>query len=473
MLSPEVALPIRPQSHFHALIAYDDPYVQPLILSALEKVFPPNSYTLLSAPPSTSDQSEISLAGLLPSPDTRVLQITPYEAIDWDYVAEHEKTCLVNSYMLRKALIRKHYLSATVESWVAKRPESILRDHVKRSDAFELDYAEFLDDALVEAFDLRASLEKNDEEGATEASEKEWWILKPGMSDRGQGIRLFSTMEELQEIFDGWEEDESDSEDEEDNDHDDVENEAKPDAEEPGRDYITTSHLRHFVAQPYIHPPLLVPGDNRKFHIRTYVLCVGGLDVYVYREMLALFAGKPYAAPWESSSSSSADGIDLEAHLTNTCLQRSVADGTVQKFWDLELPSPPTPSSPSESPTKESIFGQICDMAGEVFEAAARGMQMHFRPLPNAFEVYGVDFLVDAAGAAWLLEVNAFPDFKQTGDELQGLVAGLWEDVLRISLSGFLPGAGSDEGDENDVSDGGVAQGRMVHVRHVDLGRRW
>ncbi|KAK9793134.1 putative Survival protein SurE-like phosphatase/nucleotidase domain-containing protein [Seiridium cardinale] len=464
----------RTKDHFYALIDYEDSYVQPLILSAFKKAFPELRYTLLTPPTCTdASHSEITLSKLLPAADSRILQITPYESIDWDFAASHESSCFVNSYMLRKALIRKHYLSSTIENWVAKRPDSILKTHVKRGEAFELDYAEFLDDALVEAFELRATLDNNEEEsedGAQKGKEsREWWILKPGMSDRGQGIRLFSTMEDLQGIFEEWEEGMPDSDDEEDEDEDGPrESSAIPsrgqDDEDEG-DGIMTSHLRHFVAQPYIHPPLLLPGSgNRKFHIRTYVLCVGSLDVYVYRDMLALFAGKPYVAPWEQG------GDDLEAHLTNTCLQRSVSDGTVRKFWDLDMPSTSTSHEKEESPSKEGIFKQICEITGDVFEAAARGMMMHFQPLPNAFEVYGLDFLVDADGTAWLLEVNAFPDFKQTGDELKQLVEGLWEGVMGIAVGRFFGVKGAEAGKE---ANGEARDERLVHVRKVDLGRRW
>ncbi|KAI1411135.1 sure-like protein [Hypoxylon sp. FL1857] len=483
----------RPKQHFYALIAYEDPYVQPLILSALQKLFPPEAYTLLPMPGSAVPGEPVSLSKLLPEgSNSPILQITPYEAIDWDYVEAHPQTCLVNSYMLRKALIRKHYLGATVEHWVAKRPDSVLATHVKRSEAFELDYAEFLDDALVEAFDLRASLERNAEREGEGDGEREWWILKPSMSDRAQGIRLFSTMEELQGIFDEWEEGISDSEEEgEDGDREGDAGEGNGDRDGGGGggggdadassqgNNITTSHLRHFVAQPYIHPPLLLPGDNRKFHIRTYVACVGSLDVYVYRHMLALFAGKPYAAPASASAAAStstgadidadadadtsspdnpgAPQIDLEAHLTNTCLQRSVADGTVRRFWDLPL----------DATQKEDIFNQICQVTGEVFEAAARAMLMHFRPLSNAFELFGLDFLVDAHGTAWLLEVNAFPDFKQTGEELSGLVRGLWEEVLGKAVGGFFGGGGGKGGGDDE----GKGEERLVLVRRVDLGR--
>jgi len=51
--------------------------------------------------------------------------------------------------------------------------------------------------------------------------------------------------------------------------------------------------VREWVVQRYIHPPLLIRG--RKFHIRTYVLCTGDLDVYVWKDMLLLFASTTLA----------------------------------------------------------------------------------------------------------------------------------------------------------------------------------
>lgn len=541
------------EGHTLALIAYDDDYVQPLIIDAMRSIFPAESWTLVQPP---EPGSEISLASIVPNEDAKILQITPYETIDFGYALAHPRKCLVNSYIIRKALIRKHFLSATVDSWAAKHPDSILKTHVKRSEAFEVDYAEFLDDALVEAFDLRASLERNAGEGIEEsgntqedevgnaeytgaeggllpAKDREWWILKPSMSDRGQGIRLFSTMEELQAIFDEWEEDMPDSDDEGDEDDEaaggngDEENEdgqGGVGSEVTEKDNITTSHLRHFIAQPYIDPPMLLPQfDNRKFHIRTYVLAVGSLRVYVYKHMLALFAAKTYQPPWataaaatnnngndeDDGSGNSSSGIDLDAHLTNTCIQGPDArPDSVARFWDLPLPAlghcspscsdeaqtqddiPKQPQQQQErkhksSATHEAIFAQICQLTGEVFEAAARGMMVHFQPLEGAFEVYGLDFLVDARGAVWLLEVNAFPDFKQTGDDagLRDVVAGFWADALRLAVGPFVTstrGGGRHEGIGVD-SDGGVegdqalevsGSGDMVLVKSVDLGRR-
>ncbi|KAL2876927.1 hypothetical protein SGCOL_007755 [Colletotrichum sp. CLE4] len=455
------ALTTAANPKFHAIINYEDPYVQPLILEAMERLFP-GAYSLLPSP--QDDEPTATLAASLPSPDAKILHIAPYESLDFDHVAAHPTSSLVNSYVIRKALIRKHYLSSTVDHWVAKHPSSSLTTHVKRGERFEVDYAEFLDDALVEAFDLRESMDRN--EGIEEEDKKEWWILKPGMSDRGQGIRLFSSMEELQGIFDEWEEERPDSDDEDEDEDEGVADATVATGGEReggsggGGDYITTSHLRHFVAQPYIHPPLLLPSDARKFHIRTYVLCVGSLDVYVYKPMLALFAGKSYCAPWEDA--------DLDGHLTNTCLQGGSESALppVKQFWDL-VSSGKGDGLPAA--TADGIFERICNITGEIFEAAAREMTIHFQPLSNAFEVFGLDFLVDEEAKPWLLEVNSFPDFKQTGGDLRGVVAGFWEETLRVAVGGFFgvePAVATADG-------GGVAaDGDMVHVRRVDLGRR-
>lgn len=464
----EGASPQEPK--FYALVDYQDDYVQPLIMSAMESLAPQGTWAPLT-PPSPSETTNpdepVSLGALLPDPTARVLQIMPYEALDFDHAASHPTSTLINSYIIRKALIRKHYLSATVETWVAKNPGSALQKGVKRSEHFEVDYAEFLDDALIEAFDLRESLDRNEEKES--AAEREWWILKPGMSDRGQGIKLFSTMDELQGIFDKWEEERPDSDDEGDGDDGDSGDENRENADK-GKDYIVTSHLRHFVVQPYIHPPLLLPGDDRKFHLRVYVLAVGSLKVYVYNDVLVLFAAKPYSPPWESGNE------DLDAHLTNTCLREGKTESSassgiqpaVRRLRDL------VSSEDLSRQTGESIMAQIRAVTGDLFEAAARGMPIHFQPLGNAFEVFGLDFLVDADGTAWLLEVNAFPDFRQTGTGDAGVVVkGFWREVVRVAVGGFFgvgPGSEVSEADV-DVSQW-TGDGRLLLARDVELGRR-
>ncbi|RPA74943.1 tubulin-tyrosine ligase [Ascobolus immersus RN42] len=396
-----------------ALVDYEDPYVRPKIVAALRKQIP--DIQIIDAAPEKGAEPE------------RYLQWSDYEKIDWDGLLEH-KSWLACAYIIRKALIRKHHLPLTATHWTTKHPTSILTTAIPTSIHFELDFAEFLDDALdaADAYDLRASLAANTD---LPMNERKWWILKPGMSDRGQGLRLFSMEEELQAIFDEWEPESDD--------------EAEGSGDEDGEGEMT-SQLRHFVAQEYVDRPLLVGG--KKFHIRTYVLAVGALKVYVYREMLALFSAQSYRHPGEAEDVEEVNA-ELGGHLTNTCLQGAFTDpDSVKTFWSLDLPQEKL----------EKVFKDIGEIVGDLFESAARTQRVHFQTIPNAFEIFGLDFVVDQDWKVSVLEVNAYPDFKQTGKDLGSLIEGLMEGTAKVAVETFYT--------KEEVTDE-----RMVKVREVEL----
>lgn len=178
------------------------------------------------------------------------LQYADYDAIDWD-AAEDDKT-LVNSYMLRKvkylhhfvsrpsshsvflqALIRKNYLATAVAHRLAKHPDSILKQSIPRTYAFEIAHADELDELFYdELYDVGESLENDNGE--------KWWILKPAMADKGQGIRLFNSKEALQAIMDSFDED-SDEEDEEED--------GEAEAEEQPSTKVSLNSMRDWVVQ--------------------------------------------------------------------------------------------------------------------------------------------------------------------------------------------------------------------------------
>jgi len=67
--------------------------------------------------------------------------------------------------------------------------------------------------------------------------------------------------------------------------------------------------------------------------------------------------------------------------------------------------------------------------------------------------------MVDADLNVSLLEVNSYPDFKQTGDKLSSLIDGLFEGVVDVAVKPFLTGA-KDCGAES-----------MEKVLDIELGR--
>lgn len=182
-----------------------------------------NALTSLAQPP--------EILETLPN-DTAIqdlLQWSTYDLLNHDltYSASSSSRALSSSYVIRKALIRKHYLSRCVSNYLVKHPESPLADGVPRTWDFELSFADELDEMWGdELYDLGNELDED--------STDKWWILKPGMADRGMGIRLFRSKEQLEEIFLSFEND----------------SEEEVEEEEGTQDTsVVTSQLRHFVIQ--------------------------------------------------------------------------------------------------------------------------------------------------------------------------------------------------------------------------------
>ncbi|OUM55311.1 hypothetical protein BVG19_g4825 [[Candida] boidinii] len=368
-----------------------DSYIyQPLIESSEKYLKPTRIYNSLSDIPKNDQKNG--------GGDGKIFHFGEYEELDMDKMMSNS-SYLTNSYIYRKALIRKHYLSNTINIHTSKNPGSILKKAFPDSFQFELDYAEFLDDVLDEVYELRCELEENESNGCPKT-----FILKPSMSDKGQGIRLFKTIDQLQEIFNSFEEDYNSDDEEEPNGSD--------------NNNIITSQLRHFIVQEYISKPLLLKEyENRKFHIRTYVVSKGSIEVFVYKRMLMLFSENSYHDPHSSNEDSE---IDMSGHLTNTCLQHETEKTVVIEF----------DKSAIDEESKLKIHEQINEITGELFKAACTVDKINFQPLSNSFEIFGLDFMVDKDLNVSLLEVNSYPDFKQTGDDLKDLIYELFDDVV-------------------------------------------
>ena len=195
--------------------------------------------------------------------------------------------------------------------------------------------------------------------------------------------------------------------------------------------------LTEWVIQAYVDTPLQLKMYNkRKFHIRVYVLAVGNLKVYVYNDMLALFSLHAYDNRDKIEDDTP---LDMKSHITNTCVQMDdlnlsregmhrAENEAVKRFWSLNFDES---DSAKNEEKKAMIFTQIKSCVGELFEC----MQCEptvFQPLANAFELYGLDFLVDESYNCFFLEANAFPDFKQTGETLNDLIDCLFYQTISL-----------------------------------------
>lgn len=334
------------------------------------------------------------------------------------------KSSFINVYPNDDALTRKNYLSRIIDYWVAKRPESILKNHVPLTIQLDLDYAEYIEYSLAEAdsFELCQSMETNSDK---ELSARDWWVLKPALTDCGYGIRIFSTMTDLVGCLESSESDGGDSLS--------IEEQRIP-----------SSLLREFVAQRYLTSMPLLHG--KKFHVRAYVLAIGRLQVFVYRELLAIIASEVYRQPWDNPT--------LRSSLTNSSLQpEDMQNISARNFWS-SIPDDILPGD-----WKEDVFRQICQTSAEVFRAASQIGTGGFVFLPGCFELFALDFLIDTNGSVWLLEVNGGPAIPEEG-EAASLVLGVFESITSITMRKLT-----------QLNEKSIAEKRMVEVLDCELGQ--
>lgn len=112
-------------------------------------------------------------------------------------------------------------LHTAIQEYLAKQrhrgnENDVLEKGIPRGWVIDIQFADELDELMLDdLYDLREDLQEN--ESIEEMSERKcvvsfgykichdriddltrrWFVLKPGMSDKGQGIRMFSTEDEL------------------------------------------------------------------------------------------------------------------------------------------------------------------------------------------------------------------------------------------------------------------------------------
>lgn len=269
-----------------------------------------------------------------------------------------------------------------------------------------MSHPDYLDEALNEAFELRDALANNDENHSQAIP----FILKASILDKASELFLFFTQNQLEEYFQ--------------------------------RKYLddeSIGDVREWIVQRYIDNPKLIEFySNRKFHLRVYVVAQGNLRVFVFDGILALFNSLTYEKVKFD------DQEEYSCHITNTCAQQN-CDQTllVEEFFRLKGLS---------EETKLRIFEQVKKIVGEIFSALHHEPTI-FQPIVNAFEIFGFDFLLDENDQVFFLEANAFPDFKQTGDELSVLVRQLFENLVEKIIAPFF-----------DVQTTGSSSERQLHL---------
>ncbi|KAI9445132.1 TTL-domain-containing protein [Lactarius indigo] len=380
--------------------------------------------------------------------NNKLIQWSSYDEIDHGLTHSDHLNVLSSSYVIRKALIRKHFLSRCIHVYLTKHPDTVLRIAVPKTWEIDISFADELDELWAdELWDLSDILDRPT--GSAETDDDRWWILKPGMADRGMGIRVFNSKETLHRILVEFDDSCSDG------DGDMVVDETS----------VAISQLRHFVIQAsgeYLSKPLLLdphevplggapspPTDQlqgHKFHLRAYCVAAGDLTLYLYTRVLALFSLKPYTHPAPATDG----GIDLVPHLTNSSLQTHRGEEGVRLFDELvgcHVMSGDAGDGPKSNLLTQSHLentqDQMAEALSETFKAAIQS-PIHFQPVANAFELYGVDFLVEHTSSSplqfqvKLLEINAEPAIELTGPRLTWILEDLFKAMARVCVDPFV-----------------------------------
>ncbi|CAK9023507.1 unnamed protein product [Durusdinium trenchii] len=183
-------------------------------------------------------------------------------------------------------------------------------------------------------------------------------------------------------------------------------------------------NVTEWVIQPYLKSQLL---DGRKFHVRCHFVVVGcprcgASRAWLHDEAVILLASQPFTE----------DLTQIAAHLTNMCQQEKHPDYNEGRQILLLSTLKDSKIRPEE------LWPQFTRHLSAALGAAEAG-RAGWSPLPQCFELFGADFLLEEGQQpkAWLLEVNAGPDLAVFGHKRYA-AKRLVRDVLETAVLPFL-----------------------------------
>lgn len=228
---------------------------------------------------------------------------------------------------------------------------------------------------------------------------------------------------------------------------------VKPAASCQGRGIFLTRNLADIeprsaqIAQRYIARPFLV--DGLKFDLRIYVLItsVDPLRVWLYDEGLARFATTPYNVP------SGRNMEQMQMHLTNYAINKD-SPNFVFNAGGVDAGDSGSKRTISwfrkwldeHGFSGRLVWGGIAHMINKMCIAAVPHLRRTYRSVipgeggahsMRAFEVLGLDVLLDHKLRPWLLEVNHSPSFTCDTPldwEIKVGVIGEAIDLLRLRV---------------------------------------
>lgn len=229
---------------------------------------------------------------------------------------------------------------------------------------------------------------------------KNLWLLKPTCLNRGKGIELVNTFEDFQQQIKKF----------------------KDYSSEEGVYTKKGSVYKKILVQKYCENLLLI--DNRKFDIRVWCLVDQNLNIYLCKEGYLRMSSFVYNI--EKCN-------DKFIHLTNNAVQKHsekyslYEKGNQKSFEDLK--------NFLENNTAfsfDSIYSRIKFVCSLVLKSVLG--KLNYNRRKTCFEIFGLDFILDREGGAWLLEANVNPCLETSSPLLEKLIPRMLDDAFKLTI---------------------------------------
>lgn len=266
------------------------------------------------------------------------------------------------------------------------------------------------------------------------------WIIKPSGCDRGKGVEIFRSLEELGKFISLYTSGYNMSEYMNMN-YDDHDNTSPTLKEGALMAKTKTTAFPKFVIQKYMERPALFKGY--KFDIRTHALLTQDKQLFIFRESYIRICSLPYDV----------ERNNYFAHLCNTAVNmRSSSFGKLAEancISAIELADYFQQKEAGNSQVQRLTGG---DFEEYFFEQAKRLIKITFdsvlqranlvnpNNIPNTFELYGFDMMVDESYRCWLIEANYIPGLTDDGcayakDYMERMI----DDMFKLTIDEMYP----------------------------------
>ena len=172
-------------------------------------------------------------------------------------------------------------------------------------------------------------------------------------------------------------------------------------------------------------------GAAHRFHLRGLMLLAGDLSAYAYKDMRVLVAPEAHEAHEAAAASGGTDHLPPpHAFITNQSFNRGHA-AYIAAAHNVALSKCEALACGGDAQgltrlggVLKQLRGIVADVARGVSRPKGEGEPRRFYTLPNCYELFGVDALLDATGRLVLLEVNPAPSMAMWGVTREELLRG-------------------------------------------------